>query len=75
MSIRTHDGRPLIERGLITGRRLVIAAAVIAGVVLYQEVENRLILPRVYGRVLRLPAWLITLALLAWSLDRPIAPE
>jgi hypothetical protein len=37
----------------------------IAGVVLYQEVENRLILPRVYGRVLRLPAWLITLALLA----------
>jgi len=54
---------PLVAAAIPHGSASVIV--VIAGVVLYQEVENRLILPRVYGRVLRLPAWVITLALLA----------
>jgi predicted PurR-regulated permease PerM len=54
---------PLVAAAIPHGSASVVV--VIAGVVLYQEVENRLILPRVYGRVLRLPAWLITLALLA----------
>jgi predicted PurR-regulated permease PerM len=54
---------PLVAAAIPHGTGSV--AVLIAGVVLYQEVENRLILPRVYGRVLRLPAWAITLALLA----------
>jgi len=54
---------PLVAAAVPHGS--VSVAVVIAGVVVYQEVENRLILPRVYGRVLRLPAWLITIALLA----------
>jgi len=54
---------PLVAAAVPHGS--VSVAVVIASVVVYQEVENRLILPRVYGRVLRLPAWLITLALLA----------
>jgi predicted PurR-regulated permease PerM len=54
---------PLVAAAVPHGTATV--AVLLAGVVLYQEIENRLILPRVYGRVLRLPAWLITLALLA----------
>ena len=54
---------PLVAAAVPHGSVSVVV--VIASVVVYQEVENRLILPRVYGRVLRLPAWLITIALLA----------
>jgi predicted PurR-regulated permease PerM len=54
---------PLVAAAVQHGTVSVVA--VIATVVVYQEIENRLILPRVYGRVLRLPAWVITLALLA----------
>ena len=54
---------PLVAAAVPHGSASV--AIVIATVVVYQEIENRLILPRVYGRVLRLPAWLITIALLA----------
>jgi predicted PurR-regulated permease PerM len=54
---------PLVAAAIPHGS--VSVAVVVAGVVVYQEIENRLILPRVYGRVLRLPAWLITIALLA----------
>jgi predicted PurR-regulated permease PerM len=54
---------PLVAAAIPHGSVSVVV--VIASVVVYQEIENRLILPRVYGRVLRLPAWLITLALLA----------
>ncbi len=54
---------PLVAAAVPHGSAAV--AIVIASVVVYQEIENRLILPRVYGRVLRLPAWLITIALLA----------
>jgi predicted PurR-regulated permease PerM len=54
---------PLVAAAVPHGSASV--AIVIASVVVYQEIENRLILPRVYGRVLRLPAWLITIALLA----------
>jgi putative heme transporter len=53
---------PLVAAAVPHGSVSVVG--VIATVVIYQEVENRLILPRVYGRVLRLPAWLITIALL-----------
>jgi predicted PurR-regulated permease PerM len=53
---------PLVAAAVPHGSVSVVV--VIASVVVYQEIENRLILPRVYGRVLRLPAWLITLALL-----------
>jgi predicted PurR-regulated permease PerM len=54
---------PLVAAAVPHGS--VSVGVVIASVVVYQEIENRLILPRVYGRVLRLPAWLITIALLA----------
>ena len=54
---------PLVAAAVPHGSVSVVV--VIASVVVYQEIENRLILPRVYGRVLRLPAWLITIALLA----------
>jgi putative heme transporter len=54
---------PLVAAATPHGSASVVV--VIASVVVYQEIENRLILPRVYGRVLRLPAWLITIALLA----------
>jgi predicted PurR-regulated permease PerM len=53
---------PLLAAALPHGTAVV--AIVLAGVVVYQEIENRLIIPRVYGKVLRLPAWAITLALL-----------
>lgn len=53
---------PLVAAAVPHGSVSVVV--VIASVIVYQEIENRLILPRVYGRVLRLPAWLITIALL-----------
>jgi predicted PurR-regulated permease PerM len=53
---------PLVAAALPHGTVTVVS--VVISVVVYQEIENRLIIPRVYGRVLRLPAWAITLALL-----------
>jgi predicted PurR-regulated permease PerM len=53
---------PLVAAALPRGSATVLI--VIASVVCYQEIENRLIIPRVYGRVLRLPAWALTVALL-----------
>ena len=66
------DVLPLIG-GILGAVPLLIAASshgtavvviVLVSVVAYQEIENRAIIPRVYGKVLRLPAWAITLALL-----------
>jgi putative heme transporter len=53
---------PLVVATLPRGSVMVVT--VLVSVVIYQEVENRFIIPRVYGRVLRLPAWALTLALL-----------
>ena len=53
---------PLVMATLPRGTVMVVT--VIVSVVIYQEIENRFIIPRVYGRVLRLPAWALTLALL-----------
>ncbi len=41
----------------------VMTISLVALVIVYQEIENRLIVPRVYGRVLRLSAVAVTLAL------------
>jgi predicted PurR-regulated permease PerM len=61
--------------GLLATTPAAIAAAVVHGVpggivvaaamVVYQELESRVLIPRVYGRALRLPAWAVILALLA----------
>jgi predicted PurR-regulated permease PerM len=53
---------PVVLATLPRGSALVVT--VIVSMVVYQEIENRFIIPRVYGRVLRLPAWALTLALL-----------
>jgi predicted PurR-regulated permease PerM len=53
---------PVVVATLPRGSALVVT--VIVSMVVYQEIENRFIIPRVYGRVLRLPAWALTLALL-----------
>jgi putative heme transporter len=53
---------PVVVATLPRGSALVVT--VIVSMVAYQEIENRFIIPRVYGRVLRLPAWALTLALL-----------
>jgi len=53
---------PLLVATLPRGSVLVVT--VLVSVVIYQEIENRFIIPRVYGHVLRLPAWALTLALL-----------
>jgi predicted PurR-regulated permease PerM len=53
---------PLLVATLPRGS--VMVGTVLASVLIYQEIENRFIIPRVYGRVLRLPAWALTLALL-----------
>jgi putative heme transporter len=42
----------------------VVTVSLVSLVVLYQELENRIIVPRVYGRVLRLSAVAVTIALL-----------
>lgn len=44
---------------------IVPAIIVVVLMAVYQELENRLLVPRVYGRVLRLPAAVVILALLA----------
>jgi predicted PurR-regulated permease PerM len=45
-------------------RGVPAALVVVAAMVLYQEFESRVIVPRVYGRVLRLPAIVVLMALL-----------
>jgi predicted PurR-regulated permease PerM len=42
----------------------VVAVALVGLVILYQEFENRVLIPRIYGRVLRLSAVAVTIALL-----------
>jgi predicted PurR-regulated permease PerM len=53
---------PLVAAVLPRGT--VIVVVVVIAFAAYQEIENRIIIPRVYGHVLRLPAWAITIALL-----------
>jgi predicted PurR-regulated permease PerM len=53
---------PIAFAALPHGTPVTVTLVVL--VVLYQELENRLIVPRVYGRVLRLDAVAVTLALL-----------
>ncbi len=53
---------PLVAAALPRGT--VIVVVVVVAFIAYQELENRIIIPRVYGHVLRLPAWAITVALL-----------
>jgi putative heme transporter len=53
---------PLVVATLPRGS--VMAVTVLVSVVAYQEIENRFIIPRVYGHVLRLPPWALTLALI-----------
>jgi predicted PurR-regulated permease PerM len=43
---------------------LPVAGAVLAALVVYQELESRIIVPRVYGHVLRLPSAVVMVALL-----------
>ncbi len=54
---------PLVAAALPRGT--VVVVVVVGAFAAYQEIENRIIIPRVYGHVLRLPAWAITIALLA----------
>jgi len=51
-----------LSRGLPTGVLVLVA------LVLYQEVENRLLVPRIYGRALRLAPVTVVLALIAGGL-------
>jgi predicted PurR-regulated permease PerM len=53
---------PIALVALPHGMSLTVTLVVL--VILYQELENRVIVPRVYGRVLRLDAVAVTLALL-----------
>jgi predicted PurR-regulated permease PerM len=53
---------PIALAALPHGTAVTITLVVL--VILYQELENRVIVPRVYGRVLRLDAVSVTLALL-----------
>jgi putative heme transporter len=53
---------PITVAAMPHGTMVTIAVATL--VVLYQEFENRILVPRVYGRVLRLHAVAVTLALL-----------
>jgi predicted PurR-regulated permease PerM len=53
---------PLVVATLPRGS--VMALTVLVSVLAYQEIENRFIIPRVYGHVLRLPPWALTLALI-----------
>jgi putative heme transporter len=53
---------PIALQALPYGTGVTIVLVVL--VILYQELENRVIVPRVYGRVLRLDAVAVTLALL-----------
>jgi predicted PurR-regulated permease PerM len=47
------------------GRGIGVLIALLAGFFAYQELESRFIIPRIYGRVLRLPSSVVLLALLA----------
>jgi predicted PurR-regulated permease PerM len=47
------------------GQGPVVALIVLVGLLLYQEVESRALVPRVYGRVLRLSPTVVMLALLS----------
>ncbi len=53
---------PLVAAAFPRGTFIVVV--VVIAFAAYQEIENRIIIPRVYGHVLRLPAWAITIALL-----------
>jgi predicted PurR-regulated permease PerM len=53
---------PIALQALPHGTGITVVLVVL--VILYQELENRVIVPRVYGRVLRLDAVAVTLALL-----------
>jgi putative heme transporter len=44
---------------------LVVVGSVTAAVLIYQEIESRLLIPLVYGRALRLPSSVVLVALLA----------
>ena len=46
-------------------RGLPIAAVVLVGLLVYMEFESRILVPRVYGRILRLSSTVVILALLA----------
>ncbi len=45
-------------------RGTTVAIVVLVALVIYQEVESRFIVPRIYGKVLRLPAAVVMVALL-----------
>ena len=49
-------------------RGLPTALAVLVALVIYQEVENRVLIPKIYGRVLRLSSTTVVLALLAGAI-------
>ena len=53
---------PIVLAALPHGTTVTIALVVL--IILYQELENRVLIPRIYGRVLRLSAISVTLALL-----------
>jgi len=70
------DVIPIIGALLATGPAVLVALSkglptglvVLVALVIYQEVENRVLIPKVYGRVLRLSPTTIVLALLAGGL-------
>jgi putative heme transporter len=45
-----------------------VAIAVLVALTLYQEFENRLLIPRIYGRTLRLPSSAVAVALIAGAM-------
>jgi predicted PurR-regulated permease PerM len=49
----------------VVGKGTTVTIVVLAVLVVYQEFESRFIVPRVYGRVLRLPSTVVIVALLA----------
>lgn len=53
---------PIVLAALPHGTTVTISLVVL--IILYQELENRVLIPRIYGRVLRLSAVSVTLALL-----------
>ena len=53
---------PAVLMALTKGMTVAIVVGVLLGA--YQELENRIIIPRIYGRVLRLPGSVVLIALL-----------
>ncbi len=51
--------------GVVLTQGITVILIVLVSMLAYEEVENRLIVPRVYGRALRLPSSVIFFALLA----------